>query len=91
MGAAAPKPPHAIHPHSKLWGILAFSHERSTTGNPSIAPQGSQPGEQQAGKRRSYPFAPAQAPPRFPFPPRLSARGLWLQVVIHEPEIEKAS
>jgi len=27
MGAAAPKPPHAIHPHSKLWGILAFSHE----------------------------------------------------------------
>jgi len=29
MGAAAPKPPHAIHPHSKLWGILAFSHEPS--------------------------------------------------------------
>jgi len=28
MGAAAPKPPHAIHPHSKLWGILAFSHEK---------------------------------------------------------------
>jgi len=28
MGAAAPKPPHAIHPHSKLWGILAFSYER---------------------------------------------------------------
>jgi len=27
MGAAAPKPPHAIHPRSKLWGILAFSHE----------------------------------------------------------------
>jgi len=27
MGAAAPKLPHAIHPHSKLWGILAFSHE----------------------------------------------------------------
>jgi len=27
MGSAAPKPPHAIHPHSKLWGILAFSHE----------------------------------------------------------------
>jgi len=50
MGSAAPKPPHAIHPHSKLWGILAFSHERSTNGNPSIAPQASQPGEQQAGK-----------------------------------------
>ncbi len=29
MGAAAPKLPHAIHPHSKLWGILAFSHEGS--------------------------------------------------------------
>ena len=28
MGAAAPKPPHAIHPHSKLWDILAFSHEK---------------------------------------------------------------
>jgi hypothetical protein len=25
MGAAAPKPPLAIHPHSKLRGILAFS------------------------------------------------------------------
>ena len=23
MGAAAPKPPLAIPPHSKLWGILA--------------------------------------------------------------------
>jgi len=27
MGAAAPKPPLAIPPHSKLWGFLAFSHE----------------------------------------------------------------
>jgi len=27
MGAAAPKPPHVIHPYSKLWGVLAFSHE----------------------------------------------------------------
>ncbi len=27
MGAAAPKPPLAIHPHSKLQGILAFSHK----------------------------------------------------------------
>jgi len=27
MGAAAPKPPLAIHPHSKLWGFLAFSRE----------------------------------------------------------------
>jgi len=28
MGAAAPKPPLAIPPHSKLWGFLAFSHEK---------------------------------------------------------------
>jgi len=28
MGAAAPKPPLAIPPHSKLWGFLAFSRER---------------------------------------------------------------
>jgi len=27
MGAAAPKPPLAIPPHSKLWGFLAFSRE----------------------------------------------------------------
>ncbi len=27
MGAAAPKPPLAIHPHSKLRGILAFSNK----------------------------------------------------------------
>jgi len=27
MGAAAPKPPLAIPPHSKLWGTLAFSRE----------------------------------------------------------------
>jgi hypothetical protein len=27
MGAAAPKPPLAIHPHSKLRGIPAFSHK----------------------------------------------------------------
>jgi len=27
MGAAAPKPPLAVPPHSKLWGFLAFSHE----------------------------------------------------------------
>jgi len=27
MGAAAPKPPLAIPPHSKLCGFLAFSHE----------------------------------------------------------------
>ncbi len=27
MGAAAPKPPHAIPPHSKLRGFLAFSRE----------------------------------------------------------------
>jgi len=36
MGAAAPKPPHAIHPHSKLWCILAFSHE-------TCAQRGAQP------------------------------------------------
>jgi len=28
MGAAAPKPPLSIPPHSKLWGILAFSREK---------------------------------------------------------------
>jgi len=27
MGAAAPKPPLAIPPHSKLWEFLAFSRE----------------------------------------------------------------
>jgi len=27
MGAAAPKPPLAIPPHSKLWGFLGFSRE----------------------------------------------------------------
>jgi len=27
MGAAAPKPPLAIPPHSKLWSFLAFSRE----------------------------------------------------------------
>jgi len=27
MEAAAPKPPLAIPPHSKLWGFLAFSRE----------------------------------------------------------------
>jgi len=27
MGAAAPKPPLAIPPNSKLWGFLAFSRE----------------------------------------------------------------
>jgi len=27
MGAAAPKPPLAIPPHSKPRGFLAFSHE----------------------------------------------------------------
>jgi len=27
MRAAAPKPPLAIPPHSKLWGFLALSHE----------------------------------------------------------------
>jgi hypothetical protein len=30
MGAAAPKPPGAIPPHSKLRGFLAFSHEAPT-------------------------------------------------------------
>jgi len=35
MGAAAPKPPLAIPPHSKLWGFLAFSREQSkSTGWP---------------------------------------------------------
>jgi hypothetical protein len=29
MGAAAPKPPFAIPPHSLLWSFLAFSHEAS--------------------------------------------------------------
>jgi hypothetical protein len=29
MGAAAPKPPLAIHPHSKLRGIVAFSHKKT--------------------------------------------------------------
>jgi len=29
MGAAAPKPPLAIPPHSKLRGFLTFSRERS--------------------------------------------------------------
>jgi hypothetical protein len=28
MGVAVPKPPLAIHPHSKLWDFLAFSHEK---------------------------------------------------------------
>jgi len=28
MGAAVPKPPLAIPPHSKLWGFLAFSREK---------------------------------------------------------------
>jgi len=27
MWAAAPKPPLAVPPHSKLWGFLAFSRE----------------------------------------------------------------
>ncbi len=27
MVPAAPKPPLAIHPCGKLWGILAFSHK----------------------------------------------------------------
>jgi len=30
MGAAAPKPPLAIPPHSKLRGFLAFSRETNT-------------------------------------------------------------
>jgi len=29
MRAAAPKPPLAIPPHSKLWGFLAFSREEN--------------------------------------------------------------
>jgi len=34
MGAAAPKPPLAIPPHSKLWGFLAFSHESKRADQP---------------------------------------------------------
>jgi len=30
MGAATPKPPLAIPPHSKLWGFLAFSREQES-------------------------------------------------------------
>jgi len=30
MGAAAPKPPLAIPPYSKLWGFLAFSREEES-------------------------------------------------------------
>jgi len=37
MGAAAPKPPLAIPPHSKLWGFLAFSHEEDTMIDPVVA------------------------------------------------------
>jgi len=40
MGAAAPKPPLAIPPHSKLWGFLAFSHEAPTTSHPKVPPAG---------------------------------------------------
>jgi len=31
MGAAAPKPPLVIPPHSKLWGFLAFSRETTSS------------------------------------------------------------
>ncbi len=37
IGAPAPKPPLAIHPRSKLRGILAFSHKGPL---PGIEPQG---------------------------------------------------
>jgi len=42
MGAAAPKPPLAIPPHSKLRGFLAFSREISIVGweNTSIGALG---------------------------------------------------
>jgi len=45
MGVAAPKPPLAIPPHSKLWGFLAFSRELSeapcysSTSEPEAIPQ----------------------------------------------------
>jgi len=35
MGAAAPKPPLAIPPHSKLRGFLTFSRETDEKGNTS--------------------------------------------------------